>query len=121
MTAVNDSDADNELTAITHTASGGDYEGVTESLPVTVDDDETPNNPAEGQVTITGDLEVGESLTADTSGITDADGLNRRQLQLPVDTGDGRDGNGNPGRERLQLQADRRGRRPPYPGAGIVH
>ena len=75
VTATNDSDADNETTEITHTASGGDYEGVTESLPVTVDDDETPNNPAEGQVTITGDLEVGESLTADTSGITDTDGL----------------------------------------------
>ena len=75
VTATNDSDADNESTTINHTTAGGDYDGVTESLPVTVDDDETPNNPAEGQVTITGDLEVGESLTADTSGITDADGL----------------------------------------------
>ena len=75
VTATNDSDADNESTTINHTTAGGDYDGVTESLPVTVDDDETPNNPAEGQVTITGDLEVGESLTADTSGITDTDGL----------------------------------------------
>ena len=75
VTATNDSDADNESTTINHTTAGGDYDGVTESLPVTVDDDESPNNPAEGQVTITGDLEVGESLTADTSGITDADGL----------------------------------------------
>ena len=75
VTAVSDSDADNESTTINHTAAGGDYDGVAESLPVTVDDDETPNNPAEGEVTITGNLEVGESLTADTSGITDADGL----------------------------------------------
>ena len=75
VTATNDSDADNESTTINHTTAGGDYDGVTESLPVTVDDDESPNNPAGGQVTITGDLEVGESLTADTSGITDADGL----------------------------------------------
>ena len=75
MTAVSDSDADNESTTINHTADGGDYDGVAESLPVTVDDDETPNNPAEGEVIITGNLEVGESLTADTSGITDVDGL----------------------------------------------
>ena len=75
VTALSDSDADNESTTINHTAAGGDYDGVAESLPVTVDDDETPNNPAEGEVIITGNLEVGESLTADTSGITDADGL----------------------------------------------
>ena len=35
------------------------------------------NSPATGQPTITGIAQVGETLTADTSGIADADGLNR--------------------------------------------
>ena len=34
-----------------------------------------PNNPATGDPTITGTAQVGETLTADTSGIADADGL----------------------------------------------
>ena len=35
-----------------------------------------PNRPATGAVTITGTLEVGETLTADTSGVSDEDGIN---------------------------------------------
>ena len=35
----------------------------------------TPNSPATGQPTITGTAQVGETLTADTSGIADEDGL----------------------------------------------
>ena len=34
-----------------------------------------PNNPATGAPTISGTVQAGETLTADTSGITDADGL----------------------------------------------
>ncbi len=34
-----------------------------------------PNRPATGRVTISGTIQVGETLTADTSGISDADGL----------------------------------------------
>ena len=34
-----------------------------------------PNNPATGEPTILGEARVGETLTADTSGISDADGL----------------------------------------------
>ena len=33
-----------------------------------------PNNPATGAPTISGTAQVGETLTADTSGISDADG-----------------------------------------------
>ena len=36
------------------------------------------NTPATGQPTISGTAEVGETLTADTSGISDEDGLNTR-------------------------------------------
>ena len=35
----------------------------------------TPNTPATGAPTITGTVQVGETLTADTSGVADADGL----------------------------------------------
>ena len=34
-----------------------------------------PNTPAQGRSTIAGEARVGETLTASTSGITDADGL----------------------------------------------
>ena len=37
--------------------------------------DARPNSPATGAPTITGTAQVGETLTADTSGIADADGL----------------------------------------------
>ena len=41
VTAGDDPDAYNDTATLTHTASGGDYAGVTRDLPVTVDDDET--------------------------------------------------------------------------------
>ena len=42
------------------------------------------NNEATGAPTISGTVQVGETLTADTSGISDADGLTSVFLQLPV-------------------------------------
>ena len=42
-----------------------------------------PNSPATGAPTISGTAQVGETLAADTSGISDADGLNGA-TQLPV-------------------------------------
>ena len=38
---VNDGDSDDETVTVTHTASGGEYAGVTASVTVTVDDDDT--------------------------------------------------------------------------------
>ena len=40
-----------------------------------------PNSPATGAPTITGTVQVGETLTADTSGIADADGLSNVQYE----------------------------------------
>ena len=40
----------------------------------------TPNNPATGQPIISGTAQVGETLTADTSGIADTDGLTTATL-----------------------------------------
>ena len=58
-------DADNEET-LTSTA--------TEAVSFAVQQ-QTANNPATGRPTISGAVQVGETLTADTSGIADADGL----------------------------------------------
>ena len=43
-----------------------------------------PNTPATGAPTITGAAQVGETLTADTTGISDDDGLDNADLRLPV-------------------------------------
>ena len=43
--------------------------------PLTLGEDSDTNNPATGTPTIGGTAQVGETLTADTSGIADADGL----------------------------------------------
>ena len=89
----NDGNTDSEIagaTAYTYTltdseegktikvrASFTDYPGNEESLTsVATDEVEArPNSPATGQPTITGTAQVGETLTASTSGIEDADGL----------------------------------------------
>ena len=68
-------DADSEET-LTSTA--------TEAVSFAVQQ-QTSNNPATGSPTISGTAQVGETLTADTSGIADTDGLTNRFLQLPVD------------------------------------
>ena len=41
----------------------------------------TPNSPATGAPTINGTAQVGETLTANTSGIADADGLGNVQYE----------------------------------------
>ena len=43
--------------------------------PATLEAGDQPNNPATGAPTIAGTVQVGETLTADTSGIDDGDGL----------------------------------------------
>ena len=72
--AVEDSDSNNDSATLTHTANGGGYTGVTAALAVTVTDNDSQ---AMGAPIIDGLLEVGETMTADTSQIMDADGLSR--------------------------------------------
>ena len=43
VTAGTDSDMDNDMETLTHTASGGDYGSVSKNLPVTVTDKDVPN------------------------------------------------------------------------------
>ena len=44
------------------------------------------NSPATGTPQISGTAQVSETLTASTSRIADFDGLNKRRLQLPLDS-----------------------------------
>ena len=74
VAAGDDGDALNDSALFTHRAVGAtEYASVTAFLSVTVTDDDTR---ATGAPTIIGIAEVGEELTANTSGIADADGLN---------------------------------------------
>ena len=77
--AGDDADTLDDTVTLTHMAQSTDsnYEGITiDGVAVTVNDDDTTNTPATGAPTIRGTVQVGETLTAYTAGITDDDGLN---------------------------------------------
>ena len=58
---------------VSFTDDGGNDETLTSAATATVE--AAPNSPATGAPTISATAQVGETLTADTSGIADADGL----------------------------------------------
>ena len=60
---------------VTFTDDAGNGETLTSAATDAVAAAPTPNSPATGAPTITGTAQVGETLTANTSGIADADGL----------------------------------------------
>ena len=71
---VNDTDSGDETVTITHMASGGEYAGVTETVTVTVDDDDTPGitfTPAARTIregaTGTYDVKLNTAPTADVT------------------------------------------------------
>ena len=60
---------------VSFTDNAGNEETLTSGATATVAAATQPNNPATGAPTISGAAQVGETLTADTSGIADEDGL----------------------------------------------
>ena len=60
---------------VSFTDDAGNAETLTSEATDAVAAAPTPNSPATGAPTISGTAQVGEALTADTSGIADADGL----------------------------------------------
>ena len=66
---------------VTFTDDDGNAETLTSAATDAVAAAPTPNSPATGAPTITGTAQVGETLTADTSGITDADELSNVQYE----------------------------------------
>ena len=63
------------------TDDAGNEESLTSAATDAVAAAPTPNSPATGAPAITGTTHVGETLTADTSGIADADGLSSVQYE----------------------------------------
>ena len=66
---------------VTFTDDAGNDESLTSAATDAVAVAPTPNSPATGLPTITGTAQVGEALTANTSGIADADGLSNVQYE----------------------------------------
>ena len=60
---------------VSFTDDAGNDESLTSAATAVVAAEPTPNSPATGAPTISGTVQVGETLTANTSGIADADGL----------------------------------------------
>ena len=75
-----DADEDKAITMqVSFTDDAGNDETLTSEATDAVAAATQPNNPATGAPTISGTVQVGETLTAGTSGIVDADGLDERQ------------------------------------------
>ena len=71
-----DSEEGNTITVtVTFTDDAGNAESLTGAATAAVK--AKPNSPATGQPTISGTVQVGETLTAGTSGIADADGMSK--------------------------------------------
>ncbi len=66
---------------VSFTDDAGNHESLTSGAIDAVAAAPNPNSPATGVPTITGTAQVGETLTADTSGIADADGLGSVQYE----------------------------------------
>ena len=66
---------------VSFTDDAGNDETLTTAATDAVSAASTPNSPATGAPTISGTIQVGETLTANTSGIADADGLSSVQYE----------------------------------------
>ena len=123
VTAADDADTVNETVSLTHSAASTDanYNGITiPGVAVSVHDNDTGNNLATGKPEISGTIEVGETLTADTSRIADADGLTSVSYSYQWIRVDGSDREQHRRRDREQLHAGCGGRRQGDPGAGCA-
>ena len=74
---------------VTFTDNAGNEEALTSDATAVVEAATKPNNPAIGAPTINGAAQVGETLTADTSGIDDDDGLSNPTFSYQWTRNDG--------------------------------
>ena len=66
---------------VSFTDDAGNDESLTSAATDAVAAAPTPNTPATGAPSISGTVQVGETLTANTSGVIDADGLSNVQYE----------------------------------------
>ena len=83
-----DSNGDNVYRVTIH-VSNGTSTGALLDVAINITDTEDPNSPATGQPSISGTAQVGETLTASTSGISDADGLTNATFSYQWVSNDG--------------------------------
>ena len=77
-----EADKDKTVTVeVSFTDDAGNNEALTSAATAAVAAAPTPNSPATGAPTISGTAQVGETLTANTSGVTHADGLSNVQYE----------------------------------------
>ncbi len=74
---------------VTFTDDAGNAETLTSDATAVVAAPTRPNNPATGAPTISGTAQVGQTLTAETSGIADTDGLDNATFSLQWTRNDG--------------------------------
>ena len=104
---------------VSFTDDDGNQEALTSAATAAVA--AKPNSPARGLPTIGGTLQVGETLTASTSGIADEDGLDNASFSYQWVRNDGSTDADIQGRHRLHLYAGRRRPRQDRQGAGVIH
>ena len=86
IVANEDTDSDDETIELGFgTLPEGVSKGEMATATLTITDDDTPNNPPAGQPRITGTPQVGQTLTAVTTDIQDADGLGDFAYQWKAD------------------------------------
>ena len=73
---------------VSFTDDGGSDESLTSAATGVVEAAPTTNNPATGAPTISGTVQVGETLTAGTSGISDTDGMENATFTFQWQAGD---------------------------------
>ena len=73
---------------VSFTDDGGSDESLTSVATGVVEAAPTTNNPATGAPTISGTVQVGETLTAGTSGISDTDGMENATFTFQWQAGD---------------------------------
>ena len=92
----------------------------TDGSDADMDPDSVTVRLSTGAPTITGTAQVGQTLTAVTTGITDAEGADQRHLHVPVDPGE-RHGCRHCGREFEHLHPGRRRPGQGHQGQGELH
>ena len=98
---------------VSFTDDAGNTESLTNESAIVM----AANNPATGAPTISGTAQVGETLTASTTGIADSDGLAFATFTYQWLADDA----GHHGRDRRDLHAGCRRRRQGHQGPGVIH
>ena len=118
--ALSDADVGKAISVrATFTDNAGNEESLTSEATAEVT--ARPNSPATGAPAISGTVQAGETLTADTSGITDANGLTNVSYSYQWIRNDGTNDSRHRRSDRFDLHPGLRRRGQDHQGAGELH